>query len=190
MSRKKLIVLISTLVIILFGAYYWRLKFVEPTDILKYSDNYQISSNDFKGKVDNDRSANSNSFGEYRILERLRCSEGKVNFIIYSYMIPQDSWMKDKTDSRSLVNQRLIFKCYELYARKLRKKMLDLENPCNSDLDEIGEKNYEELKDFKAQINDDCSEENEDLKLLKINKWNLRLDSLLTEYSNYKMENY
>ena len=188
MKNRNLIILISILALIGLGSIYLKPKYVQPTDIIKYSDANQISFEDFKGKVDRDKSSRSNSFGEYRILEKLSCSNDQVNFTVYSYMIPQDSWLDDKTDSSSLVNQRLIFKCYELYARKLRKKLLELPEPCKTDLDEIGEQNYSDLQDFMAEINEDCRVDDEQLRKEKVNNWNLKLDSLLIGYSDFTNE--
>src|SRR5690606_32970349 len=116
------------------------------------------------------------------------CNNGNLKYQIYAFMDPNTSWMIDKKREKSLVSQRITFKCYELYARKLKKILTEADNICDSssdELEEIGDKNYNELADFLSVMYADCEGGDEDL---KIRNWGIKVDSLLTTYSQYIAE--
>jgi hypothetical protein len=186
MNKKRAIIL-GVLAILTFLSFrYWYIYHYEPLDIIKFNDKRLITSSDFRGMPDED--IPSNSSGQYRILFRHDCSKGNLKYQVYAFMDPNTSWMIDKTREKSLVSQRITFKCYELYARKLKKVLTETDNICDyssDELENIGAKNYSELEDFLSIMYADCEGGDENL---KIRNWGMKVDSLLTHYSQFKEE--
>lgn len=51
-----------------------------------------------------------------------------TTYHIFAYMEPYKSWIKDKSDSLTLLHERAHFDITEIYARKLRKELATIKN--------------------------------------------------------------
>jgi hypothetical protein len=188
MKNKTLIIIITLTGLSLgLGYYYWYTKYWEPSNIIKYSDNFKLEFDDFKGQVDH--TSTSSAHGIYRIFFRWRCRENKFTYKVYSYMEPNNSWMIDEEVDEGLIYQRMIFKATELYARKIRRKLSVLETPCDlsaEEIERISYYEYHELDRFTDHIRNDIIASGEFES--KYIYWERQVDSLLVEYNDFKVE--
>lgn len=189
MKNKIIFILIGLgLTIIFFIVYlnYSKIWFSfqsDPEELLKFNENKSITYDNFEGSI-GDTSA-MYSHGEYGIYFKYSC-EGKLKYRIFSYMVPKSSWVQDQSRNSTLRIQRIKFKCFELFARKLKDTLAMTPNICNmnvSVLNSLGDKNHKNLLGYVDAMFSDLTQSNLD-SLLDIRE--PKLDSLLLNYSKYK----
>ena len=88
----------------------------------------KLSWNDFMGDPDisTEMKAHTNS----KLKFRWTCDNNKLNFTVSASFDRHTSWKKADVTDHLLAHEQLHFDITELYARKLRKAVLELENPC------------------------------------------------------------
>lgn len=94
-------------------------------ELIEYDDNKELTWNDYKGKP--------NKASSFKALTATRISfsansDGKtLQLKLQNYFEPHNSWTKTTENQELLEHERLHFHISELYARKLRKKILQTE---------------------------------------------------------------
>lgn len=82
------------------------------------------------------------------------CENDEAEIIITCYFSPSRSWTKVKDSDHLLAHEQLHFDITELYTRKLRKLISEMEGDCeraSRSLQKVYDRNYEALAKYQAQ---------------------------------------
>ena len=106
---------------------------VKETEVLYWGENGNLSWEDFSGnpRFDLNEIYALTSSG---IMDSKGCEDGKIIFSIKAYFEKKESWVKSeaRTD-HILAHEQLHFDITELYARKLRKLLSEMEFQCGEE---------------------------------------------------------
>ena len=98
----------------------------------------KLTWDDFKGEPDTEIS--KLAMTKSKLKYKWGCDEDELNFIITARFDRGVSWKQGKITDHILAHEQLHFDLTELYARKMRKFLTELENPCDLSSEEMKEK--------------------------------------------------
>jgi len=158
-------------------------KDFDPKVELEWNEFYEISWENFKGNPDVNSKADAAT--SVAILAKPYISGKKINYTVYALFNQNKSWARN-TNDRLLEHEKLHFDIAELYARKIRKKVAQLQKS-----------NETEIGTYKKAVHQLLEESNQadlkyDLETLhgalkqKQEKWAAQLEKELVELEEFK----
>ncbi|MDX5347833.1 MAG: DUF922 domain-containing Zn-dependent protease, partial [Hymenobacteraceae bacterium] len=118
---------------------------------------------------------------------KANCKNNKFNFIVRSVFVVNESWSKNKKSEKLLLHEQLHFDLTEVYARKLRKKLSEIEDPCllsnQESLNPIIAGIFDEWKAEQDRYDADCDH---GLDYEKQDEWVKNINARLKELEAYK----
>ena len=98
----------------------------------------KLTWDDFKGPADSESS--KIAMTKSKLKYKWDCDEGEFKFTITARFDRGKSWKQGKITDHILAHEQLHFDITELYARKMRRFLTKLEDPCDLSSDEMKEK--------------------------------------------------
>ena len=94
-------------------------------DVIVWQKNHRLTWNDYKGKPQHNRfAAASTVYSMHRHI--YKDANGNIMASIKAHFYPQDSWKGSYLDDALLAHEQKHFDIVELYARKLRKQLMEI----------------------------------------------------------------
>jgi len=121
----------------------------QNADSIYWSAGRKLKWENFKGKPD--PGTRLLAMTQAGIGYEVACDNGKLDFKVTCYFNVNDSWAKEKDSDQLLSHEQFHFDITELYARKLRKKLSELSDPCGKNIKELN-------KIYEANFNE-CARE-------------------------------
>jgi len=145
----------------------------------------KLNWSDFKGKVPYNSDLDAETVVNITI--SWQCYDGKLIYNIKAEFLSKNSWVKqEKRDDDLLMHERGHFDLNEIYARKMKKALTELKEPCSMEIAEIN-KIINDLStefDDKLQKYDVESKHGTDLEIQK--KWDLSIKKQLKDLKVFK----
>ncbi len=91
--------------------------------LLLWKDNYVLTKNDFKGKIEKNSKFQANTSTSIKIRISI---DDTVKTTVMAYFDKQKSWIKPETPDKVLEHERLHFAITEIYAREIRSKINEI----------------------------------------------------------------
>lgn len=98
---------------------------------LLWSETRRLTWNDFAGAPDSHDPLHA--ITSSNIDMRAKCVGGKFKFEVKSVFLIDESWSKNKNSPSLLLHEQLHFDLTEIFARKIRKELNELDDACGSD---------------------------------------------------------
>lgn len=133
---------------------------------LKWEGTAQLSAADFRKATPDRQVKVKTGKNAYRKLEGfINCgiqfsyeATGKrVEYTVYSYMDPEESWMEDKGNDATLKHEQAHFNITEVYARLLRKQLKRIHHTATAQ--KVYKKMFRELRETQKKFDKDNSGE-------------------------------
>ncbi len=91
--------------------------------LIAWQTDYIISAKDFKGKIDKNSKFNANTSTTIKFK---MSEEDTIKASVTAYFDKQKSWLKPQTPEKVIEHERLHFDITELYAREIRKRIVEI----------------------------------------------------------------
>lgn len=118
------------------AAFYSSFAAAQSKDTIYWNANRKLKWEDFKGRPD--KSTNLLAMTQAGIGYTVACNDGILDLKIFCYFNVNQSWTKEKTDAEELLrHEQVHFDITELYARKLRKRISEVSDPCGKNIKEL-----------------------------------------------------
>ncbi|MCG3164254.1 MAG: hypothetical protein POELPBGB_00008 [Bacteroidia bacterium] len=145
-------------VIILFIMLASQSTLAQSKDTVYWNAERKLKWQDFKGRPD--ESTNLLAMTQAGIGYEVACNNGELKVKVFCYFNVKKSWTKEEESDELLRHEQLHFDITELYTRKLRKLVSELEDPCGKNISKLNGLYEENMKGWvKAQ--DDYDRESE-----------------------------
>lgn len=108
-----------------------------------------LTWDDFKGPKDPE--STKIAMTKSKLKYNWGCDEGEFKFTVIARFDRGSSWKRDGITDHILAHEQLHFDITELYARKMRKLVANLENPCELSSEEMKEKLTDVLEKWDAR---------------------------------------
>lgn len=162
----------------------WSNLYASPGSRIKWKENQAITWENFKGKIpEKSRLAAETNSG---IHFSYTCEGDKMSYNVYAYFDQDLSWKRKDAKPGILNHERLHFDISELYARKLRKKLLNLKHPCLLPKTELQKIFNDVVSDHKLKQKKYDLETNHSLDSLKQKYWADWVEQELIVLKRYK----
>lgn len=162
----------------------WSNVYASPGSRIKWKENQEINWENFKGKIPEKSglAAETNSGIHFSYT----CEGEKMTYLVYAYFDQDLSWRRKDAKPSILAHERLHFDISELYARKLRKRLLNLKHPCTIPKIELQKIFNEVVSDHKVKQRKYDLETNHSLDTLRQRYWSNWVDQELVVLRKYK----
>jgi hypothetical protein len=162
----------------------------ETDSIIYWDINRKLQWSDFLDSVpDAGTASNMIAITPVEIITKGYWDKNMPNFTVMVYFMKYEAWTKDNSSSIVLNHEQLHFDIAELYARKIRKRIHELREMKEKDIDVYGES----IKTLLTQRND--RNKLYDAETLhgvfedRQKEWNLQIAKELCELKQYKINN-
>lgn len=145
MFKKETTCSIIRILLLFIAVAYSNIINAQSKDTIYWNANRKLNWEDFKSKPD--KTTNLLAMTQAGIGYEIACNNGQLKLKIYCYFNVNKSWTKETDSDDLLRHEQLHFDITELYARKLRKKVSELSDPCGKnikELDKIYQTNFNE----------------------------------------------
>ncbi len=149
--------------------------FAQSNDTIYWNAVRKLKWEDFKGIPD--KTTNLLAMTQAGIGYEVGCNYGKLDYKIFCYFNVHKSWAKETDSDELLRHEQIHFDITELYTRKLRQRLNELDDPCGKDikqLNKIYELNFSECAkvqdNYDHQTNHSLNDEQQKLWEEKIAK--------------------
>jgi len=160
----------------------------QSKDTIYWNGNRKLKWEDFKGKPDN--GTNLLAMTQAGIGYEFGCNNGELRLKIYCYFNVNKSWTKETESDELLEHEQVHFNITELYTRKLRKRLGEINDPCGKnvkEMDKIYRSNFEEC----ARTQDLYDKEtNHSTNKMKQREWEERITKELNELKGFSGGNH
>lgn len=95
---------------------------------ITWSAEEKLTWDDFRGAVDQDTRMQAHTASKLKF--SWKCDKGELTYTVHAKFDRTLSWKKELQTDRLLAHEQLHFDITELYARKLKKLLAELKNPC------------------------------------------------------------
>lgn len=119
---------------------------------LRWSADRPLAWGDFKGRSSS--TSPNKAMTDSGIAIAFQCEDGRADVKVSCYFNPAKSWTRTGDSKRLLAHEQLHFDITELFARKLRKTIVELGTDCETLNREIGglyDRNFEVYAEFQAR---------------------------------------
>ena len=157
----------------------------KKASVIYWSDEHRLTWNDFKGQPQH-TDADFDALTASGIVDYKGCKEGKITYKVRAYFEPENSWVKDAAHTDyHLAHEQLHFDITELYARKLRKLLVQQDFRCGEEsrFENFVKANLESW--YTEQKNYDIHTRHS-MDTKKQEEWFYRIKIELTMLENYK----
>lgn len=150
---------------------------------INWNEDYKLTWGDFMGtpKMHSDFVAQTVSVIE----QSYTCNHGEFQFDIKAKFNRERSWTKTYRNKEVLLHEQKHFDLTEIYARKMRKAYLGLNDPCQYSMDDLGliyDEYFEELKNIQNQYD---AETDHGLKKQRQLEWNAMIERKLRSLDEF-----
>jgi len=121
-------------------------------DCIPWLNDRPLTWADFKGKPQ--ASSPNKAMTDSGMSIAFSCEDNMADITLNCYFSPSRSWTKVKDSDRLLAHEQLHFDITELFTRKLRKKLSEMDGDCgkmNRTIGKVYDANYQELLRYQQQ---------------------------------------
>ncbi|KAA9346030.1 DUF922 domain-containing protein [Adhaeribacter soli] len=165
----------------------WIFMFLNPvtmiTEEISWKASRKLTWDDFKAKADDKDPLHAMT--ATNIDMKAKCEKGELKVKVESVFVTGESWSKNKKSDRLLFHEQLHFDITEIYARRLRKELLALKDPC-SNPEEINKVTNRLFEEWKNQEDLYDKETDHGLKPDQMKVWADKITDELTSLEAYK----
>lgn len=121
-------------------------------DCIVWQDDRLLTWDDFKGRPQ--ASSPNKAMTDSGMSISFSCEDNVSEVVIMCYFNPSRSWTKTRESDRLLSHEQLHFDITELFARKLRKLISEMDSDCEKmhrSIQKVYDRNYEDYAEFQAR---------------------------------------
>ena len=137
---------ITILILLCFGL----MSFAQDNGIIPWQEGQKLTWDDFAKKRNNEANG-LKALTTAGIGVEFECNGSEPKVLVSCHFKKNESWTRTTENDALLAHEQLHFDATELYARKLRKKLSELKDPCgkgSSKVQGIYNSNFKELHDY------------------------------------------
>ncbi|HSV89265.1 MAG TPA: DUF922 domain-containing protein [Bacteroidales bacterium] len=158
----------------------------DPVRKIRWDENHRLTWEYFQGAIDPNRNPNTQAVAKVMIELKTNIIDFQVQFEVNSYFAKDGSWTINTTSNHILNHEQIHFDISELFARKLRKRLNELQGLTHRNIQQKVNAVYQEILSahdaFQQRYDRETNHSNHHRKQ---EEWNEMVQNLLDKYSAF-----